>query len=133
LREKEFWAVRNVDLVVRRGECLGLIGHNGAGKTTLLRMLNGLVKPDHGAHRDPWAWGRSSRWAQGFNPILTGRENIYVNASVLGMRRADVEARIEEVIEFSEIRAFIDMPVRNYSSGMTVRLGFSVAAHDAGA
>ncbi|MBK9514422.1 MAG: ABC transporter ATP-binding protein [Flavobacteriales bacterium] len=128
LREKEFWAVRNVDLVVRRGECLGLIGHNGAGKTTLLRMLNGLVKPDTGRIEIRGRVGALIALGAGFNPILTGRENIYVNASVLGMRRADVEARIEEVIEFSEIRAFIDTPVRNYSSGMTVRLGFSVAA-----
>lgn len=128
LREKEFWAVRELSLEVRRGECLGLIGHNGAGKTTLLRMLNGLVKPDTGRIEIHGRVGALIALGAGFNPLLTGRENIYVNAAVLGMRKADVDARIEEVIEFSELRAFIDTPVRNYSSGMNVRLGFSVAA-----
>ena len=128
LREKEFWAVRQLDLEVRRGECLGLIGHNGAGKTTLLRMLNGLVKPDTGRITIRGRVGALIALGAGFNPVLTGRENIYVNAAVLGMRKAEVDARIEEVIDFSELRAFIDMPVRNYSSGMNVRLGFSVAA-----
>jgi lipopolysaccharide transport system ATP-binding protein len=128
LREKEFWAVRQLDLEVRRGECLGLIGHNGAGKTTLLRMLNGLVKPDTGRIAIRGRVGALIALGAGFNPVLTGRENIYVNAAVLGMRKAEVDARIEEVIDFSELRAFIDTPVRNYSSGMNVRLGFSVAA-----
>lgn len=128
LREKEFWAVRQLDLEVRRGECLGLIGHNGAGKTTLLRMLNGLVKPDTGRIEIRGRVGALIALGAGFNPVLTGRENIYVNAAVLGMPKAQVDERIDEVIDFSELRQFIDMPVRNYSSGMNVRLGFSVAA-----
>lgn len=128
LRPKEFWAVDDVSLEVRRGECLGLLGHNGAGKTTLLRLLNGLVKPDKGRIEIHGTVGALIALGAGFNPILTGRENIYVNASVLGVSRAQVDAKIDEVIAFSELGEFIDSPVRNYSSGMTVRLGFSVAA-----
>jgi len=128
LRPKEFWAVQDVDFELRRGECLGLIGHNGAGKTTLLRMLNGLIKPDRGRIEVRGSVGALIALGAGFNPILTGRENIYINASILGLGKAEVDARLEEVIDFSEIGQFIDSPVRNYSSGMNVRLGFSVAA-----
>lgn len=128
LRPDEFWAVKDVSFEVRRGECLGLIGHNGAGKTTLLKMLNGLIKPDHGSITMKGRVGALIALGAGFNPILTGRENIFVNASVLGMSRNDVESRLDEIIEFSGIGDFIDSPVQNYSSGMSVRLGFSVAA-----
>lgn len=128
LRPKEFWAVDGVDLVVRRGECLGLVGHNGAGKTTLLRLLYGLVKPDKGRIEVRGKVGALIALGAGFNPILTGRENIYVNAAVLGVSRARVDAKFDELVAFSELEEFIDSPVRNYSSGMTVRLGFSVAA-----
>lgn len=128
LRPKEFWAVNKVDFELRRGECLGLIGHNGAGKTTLLRMLNGLIKPDLGRIEIRGQVGALIALGAGFNPILTGRENIYVNAAVLGMSKQQVDERIDEIIAFSEIAEFIDMPVQHYSSGMTVRLGFAVAA-----
>lgn len=128
LREKEFWAVHDISFEVRRGEVLGLLGHNGAGKTTLLRILNGLIKPDHGRVELRGRVGALIALGAGFNPILTGRENVYINAAVLGMGKAEVDARIDEIIEFSEIGEFIDTPVRNYSSGMNVRLGFSVAA-----
>lgn len=128
LRDKEFWAVHDISFEVRRGEVLGLLGHNGAGKTTLLRILNGLIKPDHGRVELRGRVGALIALGAGFNPILTGRENVYINAAVLGMGRAEVDARIDEIIEFSEIGEFIDTPVRNYSSGMNVRLGFSVAA-----
>lgn len=128
LRNKEFWAVNNVTFELRRGECLGLIGHNGAGKTTLLRMLNGLIKPDGGRIEIRGQVGALIALGAGFNPILSGRENIYINASVLGLSKALVDARIDEIIGFAEIAEFIDMPVQNYSSGMTVRLGFAVAA-----
>jgi len=128
LRPKEFWALQNVDFELRRGECLGLLGRNGAGKTTLLKMLNGLMKPDKGRIELHGRVGALIALGAGFNPILTGRENIYVNAAVLGIPRSEVKRRFDEIVEFAELGQFIDMPVQNYSSGMTVRLGFSVAA-----
>lgn len=128
LRADEFWAVRDASFELSRGECLGLIGHNGAGKTTLLRMLNGLIKPDQGRIEIRGKVGALIALGAGFNPILTGRENIYINASVLGLSKRHVDAKLDEIIEFSEIGDFIDTPVQNYSSGMNVRLGFSVAA-----
>lgn len=128
LRTDEFWAVRDVSFELRRGECLGLIGHNGAGKTTLLRMLNGLIKPDAGRIEMRGRVGALIALGAGFNPILTGRENIYTNASVLGITKQQVDSKLDEIIAFAEIGEFIDMPVRNYSSGMSVRLGFAVAA-----
>jgi len=128
LRADEFWAVSDVSLELSRGECLGLIGHNGAGKTTLLRMLNGLIKPDQGRIEIRGKVGALIALGAGFNPILTGRENIYTNASVLGLSKRVVDAKLDEIIDFSEIGDFIDTPVQSYSSGMSVRLGFSVAA-----
>ncbi|MDX9751372.1 MAG: ABC transporter ATP-binding protein, partial [Flavobacteriales bacterium] len=128
LRPKEFWALDDVGFELRRGECLGLLGRNGAGKTTLLKMLNGLMKPDKGRIELHGRVGALIALGAGFNPILTGRENIYVNAAVLGIHREEVKRRFDEIVEFAELGEFIDMPVQNYSSGMTVRLGFSVAA-----
>jgi len=127
LRPDEFWAVKDVSFELKRGECLGLVGHNGAGKTTLLKMLNGLVKPDAGKIEMRGRVGAIIALGAGFNPILTGRENIYVNGSVLGLSKQDIDRRIDEIIEFSEIEEYIDMPVQGYSSGMAVRLGFSIA------
>ena len=127
LREDEFWAVKDVSFDLRRGECMGLIGHNGAGKTTLLKMLNGLIKPDRGKISIKGRVGALISLGTGFNPILTGRENIYVSASILGISKNEINEKIDEIIEFSEIGEFIDTPVQNYSSGMQVRLGFSIA------
>ncbi|MFN2194647.1 MAG: ABC transporter ATP-binding protein [Anaerolineales bacterium] len=129
LRTDEFWAVQDVSFSLKRGETLGLIGHNGAGKTTILRMLNGLIKPDMGYIEARGRMQALIALGAGFNPILTGRENIYVNASVLGFSKTEIDRRFDEIVDFSGIEEFIDMPVRSYSSGMTVRLGFSVAAH----
>lgn len=129
LRPKEFWAVKNVSFELRRGECIGLIGHNGAGKSTLLKVLNGLYNPDEGEIIMRGKVGALIELGAGFNPILSGRENIYNNASILGFTKKEVEAKINSIIAFSEIEEFIDMPVQNYSSGMKVRLGFAVAAH----
>ncbi|NUQ82464.1 MAG: ABC transporter ATP-binding protein [Bacteroidetes bacterium] len=128
LRKDEFWAVSNVSFTLRRGECLGLIGHNGAGKSTLLKMLNGLLRPDVGRIEINGRVGALIELGTGFNPILSGRENIYVNAQLLGFSREEIDERLEDIIEFSEIREFIDAPVRTYSSGMKVRLGFSIAS-----
>lgn len=127
LRAGEFWAVKDISFELRRGECLGLIGHNGAGKTTLLRMLNGLIKPDRGQIQMRGRIGALIALGAGFNPILSGRENIYVNAAVLGLSKREIDSQIDEIIEFSEIGEFIDAPVQTYSSGMQVRLGFAVA------
>jgi lipopolysaccharide transport system ATP-binding protein len=127
LRDGEFYAVRDVSFELRRGECLGLIGHNGAGKTTLLKMLNGLIKPDAGTITMRGRVGALIALGAGFNPILTGRENIYINGSVLGLSKKEIDEKIDEIIDFAEIGEFIDSPVQNYSSGMQVRLGFAVA------
>lgn len=127
LRLDEFWAVNDVSFELRRGECLGLIGHNGAGKTTLLRMLNGLIKPDQGQIEMHGRVTALIALGSGFNPILTGRENIYVNASVMGLSKQEIDEKIDEIIDFADIDEFIDTPVQSYSSGMTVRLGFAVA------
>lgn len=128
LRKDEFWAANNISFELRRGECLGLIGHNGAGKTTLLKILNGLIKPDTGSVEMKGRVGALIALGAGFNPILTGRENIYINGAILGLGKREVDRRIDEIIDFAEIRPFIDSPVQTYSSGMAVRLGFAIAA-----
>ncbi|WP_051205425.1 ABC transporter ATP-binding protein [Salinimicrobium xinjiangense] len=128
LRPREFWALKDINFELRRGECLGLIGHNGAGKSTLLKILNGLLKPDAGKVTIKGKVGALIELGAGFNPILTGRENIYNNGAVLGFTRKEIDRKLEEIIDFAEIREFIDMPVQNYSSGMKVRLGFAIAS-----
>ncbi|MBT8352561.1 MAG: ABC transporter ATP-binding protein [Deltaproteobacteria bacterium] len=128
LRKSEFWALKGISFELRRGECLGLIGHNGAGKSTLLKLLNGLIKPDEGAIRMKGRVGALIELGAGFNPILTGRENILINGSILGFTKKEINRQFESIVEFSGIGEFLDMPLRNYSSGMKVRLGFAVAA-----
>ena len=128
LRPDEFWSVKDVSFELKRGECLGLIGPNGAGKSTLLKMLNGLIKPDAGRIEMRGRVGALIELGAGFNPILSGRENIYVNGSVLGFTKREIDRKLNEIIIFSEIKEFIDSPVQNYSSGMKVRLGFAIAA-----
>ena len=128
LRPKEFWAVQDISFELRRGECLGLIGHNGAGKSTLLKMLNGLIRPDIGSITMKGRVGALIELGAGFNPILTGRENIYNNGAVLGFTKKEIDKKLEAIIAFAELEEFIDMPVQHYSSGMKVRLGFAVAA-----
>lgn len=129
LRKKEFWAIKNVSFELKRGETLALIGRNGAGKTTLMRMLNGLIKPDTGRIEVRGRMQALIALGAGFNPILTGRENIFVNASVFGLSKSEIDSKFKDIVEFSELEEFIDTPVQNYSSGMRVRLGFAVAAH----
>ncbi|WP_313113857.1 ABC transporter ATP-binding protein [Aequorivita sediminis] len=128
LRPKEFWAVKDISFELRRGECLGLIGHNGAGKSTLLKILNGLINPDAGKVTIKGRVGALIELGAGFNPILSGRENIYNNGAILGFSRREIDAKLEDIIAFAELEDFIDMPVQHYSSGMKVRLGFAVAA-----
>ncbi len=129
LREGEFWAVKDINFSLRRGDCLGLIGHNGAGKSTLLKMLNGLIRPDEGKITMRGKVGALIELGAGFNPLLTGRENIYVNGQLLGFTRKEIQEKFNSIVEFADIGEFIDSPVQNYSSGMRVRLGFAVSAH----
>lgn len=128
LRKDEFWAVNDVSFELRRGECLGLIGHNGAGKSTLLKMLNGLINPDKGKITMKGRIGALIELGAGFNPILTGRENVFNNGAVLGFSQKEIAAKYKAIVEFAELEEFMDTPVQNYSSGMKVRLGFAVAA-----
>jgi len=129
LKEKEFWALREVSFQIGHGDALGIIGPNGSGKSTALKLLSGILKPNLGNVR---VRGRSSTLIElgaGFHPDLTGRENVYLNGTILGMKRADIDKRFDEIVEFSELRDFLDTPVKRYSSGMHARLGFAVAAH----
>jgi lipopolysaccharide transport system ATP-binding protein len=128
LRKDEFWAVKDVSFELRRGECLGILGNNGAGKTTLLRILHGLIKPDKGHVQIKGKVDALIALGAGFNPVLTGRENIYISGSVAGLSKKETDSKLEEILEFSELSGFIDTPLRSYSSGMQVRLGFAAAA-----
>lgn len=127
LRADEFWAVKDVCFELKRGECLGLIGRNGAGKTTLLKMLTGLIKLDKGRIEMRGRVGGLIALGAGFNPILSGKENLYVNASVLGLTKREIDEKYDEIVAFADLGDSMDMPVQNYSSGMQVRLGFAVA------
>ena len=124
-----FWALHDVNLTVRRGECLGLIGSNGSGKSTLLRIIAGIFEPTTGRVA---VRGRVTPMIElnvGFHPDLSGRENVYLNTSLYGLSREETDELYDAIVRFSELGEFIDLPVKNYSSGMYVRLGFSVAAH----
>jgi ABC-type polysaccharide/polyol phosphate transport system ATPase subunit len=129
LRPGEFWALDDVSFQLRRGECLGLIGPNGAGKSTLLKLISGLIKPDAGRIRVRGRVGALIELGAGFHPLLTGRENIRVNASILGLDRRQLADRQDAIIDFADIGDAIDAPVQSYSSGMRARLGFAIAAH----
>ena len=126
---EKFMALSDVSFEVKKGEALGIIGHNGAGKSTLLKLITRITAPTKG---DIYLNGRIASMLEvgtGFHPELTGRENIYLNGAILGMTKKEIDAKMEDIIEFSEIRNFIDTPVKRYSSGMYVKLAFSVAAH----
>jgi lipopolysaccharide transport system ATP-binding protein len=129
LRPGEFYAVRDISLAVAAGECVALLGPNGAGKSTMLKMLCGLIKPTAGRIEIRGRVGTLIELGTGFNPILSGRENVFVNAAVLGFRRRETAQRFDEIVEFAELAHVIDDPVRTYSSGMRVRLGFAIAAN----
>src|SRR5262249_28872968 len=123
-----FWALRNVSFQVERGEVLGVVGENGSGKSTLLKILSGVTPPTEGVAEMRGRVGSLLEVGTGFHPDLTGRENIFFNGSLLGLRTAEIRARLEQIIEFSGISEFIDVPVKRYSSGMYVRLAYSVAS-----
>lgn len=129
LRKKEFWALEDINFELKRGEVLGLIGRNGSGKSTLLRLLTGIFPPDRGKITMRGRVGALIAVGAGFHPHMSGRENIFLNGSLLGMSRQEIKKRFEEIVEFAEIGEFIDAPVATYSSGMRVRLGFAIAVH----
>jgi lipopolysaccharide transport system ATP-binding protein len=125
----ELWALRDVSLCVGAGESVGLIGHNGAGKTTVLRLLAGITRPTRGQVSTEGRVASLINLGAGFHPELTGRENIYLNGVILGLSRRQVKQRFEEIVEFADLGAYIDTPLKRFSSGMYARLGFAVAAH----
>ncbi len=127
--KETIWALKNVGFEVNRGDIVGVIGRNGAGKSTLLKVLSRITEPTTGSVA---LWGRISSLLEvgtGFHPELTGRENIYLNGAILGMKRAEIQQKFDEIVSFAEIEKFVDTPVKHYSSGMYLRLAFSVAAH----
>ncbi|TMC82190.1 MAG: ABC transporter ATP-binding protein [Chloroflexi bacterium] len=128
-KAQELWALDDVSFEVAEGEVIGIIGRNGAGKSTLLKLLSRLTEPTRGRITVEGKVGSLLEIGTGFHPELTGRDNIYLNGTILGMSRADVSRRFDEIVEFAEIDRFLDTPVKRYSSGMYVRLAFAVAAH----
>jgi lipopolysaccharide transport system ATP-binding protein len=129
LRDDEFWAMEDIFLEIKKGESIGLIGPNGSGKTTLLKMLNGIFWPDKGKISLKGRMGALISVGAGFHPLLTGRENVYINGAILGMNKREVDRKFDAIVDFAGIGDFLDSPVKYYSSGMFVRLGFSVAIH----
>ncbi|MBA3440426.1 MAG: ABC transporter ATP-binding protein, partial [Pyrinomonadaceae bacterium] len=128
-RSKEFWAVRDVSFEIQRGEALGIIGHNGAGKSTILKLLSNITTPTSGEITINGRLSALIEVGSGFHPELTGRENVYLSGSILGMRRREITKKLNSIVDFAGVREFIDTPVKRFSSGMYVRLGFSIAAH----
>jgi lipopolysaccharide transport system ATP-binding protein len=128
-RATDVWALRDVSLAVGRGEAVGLIGRNGSGKTTLLKLVSGIIKPTSGRVDVGGRVGSLLELGAGFHPDFTGRENVYLNGSILGLKRQTVREHMDEIVAFAGLEQFVDLPVRTYSSGMVMRLGFAVAAH----
>jgi lipopolysaccharide transport system ATP-binding protein len=129
LKRNEFWALKDVSLETRPGEALGIIGPNGAGKSTVLKLLTKILRPTEGRCELRGRVGALIEVAAGFHPDLTGRENVYLQGAIMGMKRKEIGRKFDEIVEFSGIAEFLDTPVRRYSSGMNARLGFSIAAH----
>lgn len=129
VRPSEFWALKDINFELARGESLGILGTNGSGKTTLMKIANGLIKPDAGSISVFGNVGALIALGAGFNPVLTGRENIFINAAVYGANNKQTKKLFDEIVNFAELHDAIDAPIRSYSSGMIVRLGFSIAVH----
>jgi lipopolysaccharide transport system ATP-binding protein len=129
LGANDFWAVRDVSFEVREGEALGIIGPNGAGKSTMLKLLNRILKPTAGTIRLTGKVSALIEVAAGFHPDLTGRENIFLQGAIIGMRRVEIARKLDSIVDFAGVERFIDTPVKRYSSGMNARLGFAIAAH----
>lgn len=125
-QEEIFWALRNVSFSVNKGESFGVIGHNGAGKSTLLQILTGIYKPDEGTVEREGRVGLL-QLGTGFHPDLSGRDNIFLNGAIMGLRKKEIDELFDSIVQFSELEQFIDMPIKNYSSGMRSRLGFAIA------
>src|SRR5688572_19564697 len=128
LKDREFWAVKDVSFKVNRGEALGIIGPNGSGKSTILKMLSGIIRPDQGTYSVKGRLSALIEVGAGFHPDLTGRENVFLNCSILGMSRKETAKRFNQIVEFAGVEEFIDTPLKHYSSGMAVRLGFATSA-----
>ena len=128
-RGTDVWALRDVDVRIHSGESVGLVGRNGSGKTTLLKLIGGIIKPTAGSVEVGGRVGSLLELGAGFHPDFSGRENVYLNGSILGLRRDAIRRHMDEIVAFAELEEFIDLPVRTYSSGMAMRLGFAVAAH----
>ena len=128
-RGTDVWALRDVDVRIYSGESVGLVGRNGSGKTTLLKLIGGIIKPTAGSVEVGGRVGSLLELGAGFHPDFSGRENVYLNGSILGLRRDAIRRHMDEIVAFAELEEFIDLPVRTYSSGMAMRLGFAVAAH----
>src|SRR6266700_1272073 len=129
IRREHFWALRDVSFSVKEGEVVGIIGRNGAGKSTLLKIISRITDPTQGSVTLRGRMASLLEVGTGFHPELTGRENIYMNGAILGMRKAEIDAEFDAIVDFAEIEQFLDTPVKHYSSGMYVRLAFAVAAH----
>lgn len=127
IQYEEFWALQNISFEIKRGEVLGIIGHNGAGKSTLLKVISGILKPTSGIVQVNGVVVPMLELGSGFDFDLTGRENIFLNGSILGYSEKFLKEKYDEIVEFSELGQFIDVPLRNYSSGMVMRLAFSIA------
>ncbi len=128
-KHDEFWALKDVSFEINQGEAIGLLGRNGAGKSTMLKVLSRITEPTTGVARMRGRVGSLLEVGTGFHPELTGRENIYLNGSILGMRRSEINKKFDEIVAFSEVERFLDTPVKRYSSGMYIRLAFAVAAN----
>ncbi|MDB6024026.1 MAG: transporter related protein, partial [Verrucomicrobiales bacterium] len=129
ITREEFWALQDVSFALKDGESVGIIGHNGAGKSTLLKILSRITEPTSGEIVINGRIGSLLEVGTGFHPELSGRDNVFLNGAILGMRKAEIARKFDEIVAFSEIGSFIDTPVKRYSSGMYVRLAFAVAAH----